>query len=1109
MKKHLLFTFFLMVSVWAFGQKLPFQGKIIESGFPVNDTRTFVFEIASVGWSESHADVTITDGLYFVVLGSINPLPDSLFYGVTEQSMAISVGGVALSPVTLFKPLSAPFEGGELVVHNDEGTVVGEMKALSLGDNKNGEVNVYGTNGSKNITLGAISHWQTPGNDFGWMYLSNDEGEGKVTLGVTPYHGVHGSGEFTLRGETDGVLAAGYNSYNNVSNYPFLNFQTKMGIENIHASIKVSVQDTVEYGELSLTSSNNEEMYLSPNKLTTKKNGTELVSLSTQDWGGQGESGFIGVNGPSGMPNIEMTSKSWENAELPWLKMVGTSWNDIVQISASNDSTESGYMNLFSVDNKEASFYASGIRFNTTGDNGSELVSVNIENRDDSGYAGYFNLNGPNSGNIGMGSRHWEGKADLPLINLYGENYFHGMEISIVPDGNGDQYGFINLLSENGKSLHLYPEGLGIEGVGMNTQNNGADNFGYLFTRGPNTTNFETGGDWNNPDRAYLNLNGATDENRFHVGVYEDGQQNEFGSVDISGSNQQLTSIQPNIISLNRTGDNWREFANMNMWANPDTGTGMHGTITLNGPESLNFRIRSRDWENANLPQLALYGENDFEAMELSVLPDGNGDQYGFINLISENGKSLHLSPEGFGIDKVSLNTVNENGGSSGQIFLHGTNSPNIQIGGQPWHNNDLGFFTVFTDKPDGNGWYYGAANISASTDGTDSWGSMSLNNNDMQRITLDGQSGSIHGIAQDGRRAILAPDEILVTRADWSAVASLRNAGDYGEMQLNGPNSNNVIIGGQGNPDRPYFYMRGENDFHAVEVSVIDDGAGNQLGSLNLMSGDGTRASYDPTGLWMDKARIDNGAYGYMELSGPNTSNLQLGARGDNADLPRIDMTGTDPNYSIVSISANPGDESGYVYVAGNNESYWTNYAADGIHSSEPLQIHNSAVIYGVLTINGDTLYAGVSDRRYKKNIQSLGNDILGKVEQVRGVSYDWRKDEFPEKHFTTAKQIGVIAQELEAQFPELVKTNAEGYKSVNYDGLSAVLIEAVKELNAKVERLESENSQLKAELSASAANATEIETLKAQMKTVLKAVQEASVLPVDEELTSTSGLK
>ena len=75
-------------------------------------------------------------------------------------------------------------------------------------------------------------------------------------------------------------------------------------------------------------------------------------------------------------------------------------------------------------------------------------------------------------------------------------------------------------------------------------------------------------------------------------------------------------------------------------------------------------------------------------------------------------------------------------------------------------------------------------------------------------------------------------------------------------------------------------------------------------------------------------------------------------------------------------------------------------------------------------------------------------------KIQRLRGVTWEWR-DDAPED----AKDqpgIGVIAQELEQVFPELVTTDEHGRKKVNYLGLIAPLIEAVKELDARLTELE-----------------------------------------------------
>lgn len=81
--------------------------------------------------------------------------------------------------------------------------------------------------------------------------------------------------------------------------------------------------------------------------------------------------------------------------------------------------------------------------------------------------------------------------------------------------------------------------------------------------------------------------------------------------------------------------------------------------------------------------------------------------------------------------------------------------------------------------------------------------------------------------------------------------------------------------------------------------------------------------------------------------------------------------------------------------------------------------------------------------------------------VDELKGVKYRWN-DLKP--HDTTSLQIGLIVQEVEILFPELVKTNDDGYKSVSYAHLVPVLIEAIKELSAENDQLKQENSSLEA---------------------------------------------
>ncbi|MCX4026929.1 tail fiber domain-containing protein [Endozoicomonas sp. SM1973] len=89
-------------------------------------------------------------------------------------------------------------------------------------------------------------------------------------------------------------------------------------------------------------------------------------------------------------------------------------------------------------------------------------------------------------------------------------------------------------------------------------------------------------------------------------------------------------------------------------------------------------------------------------------------------------------------------------------------------------------------------------------------------------------------------------------------------------------------------------------------------------------------------------------------------------------------------------------------------------------------------------------------SDQNLKQNI-TLVDNALDKVVQINGVSFEWRSN--------NQKDIGVIAQNVEQVFPELVSTSPKtGFKQVNYAGLLGVLIESVKELKRENEALRQE---------------------------------------------------
>jgi hypothetical protein len=111
-------------------------------------------------------------------------------------------------------------------------------------------------------------------------------------------------------------------------------------------------------------------------------------------------------------------------------------------------------------------------------------------------------------------------------------------------------------------------------------------------------------------------------------------------------------------------------------------------------------------------------------------------------------------------------------------------------------------------------------------------------------------------------------------------------------------------------------------------------------------------------------------------------------------------------------------------------------------------------------LDVNGNIRCVGISqtsDARYKRAVQPIAG-ALELVQGLRGVSYYWRQQEFPHKAFTAQQQLGFLAQEVEKVLPQAVSRDAEGYYSVDYVKVVPVLVEAMKEQQAQIARLQSQ---------------------------------------------------
>lgn len=153
-------------------------------------------------------------------------------------------------------------------------------------------------------------------------------------------------------------------------------------------------------------------------------------------------------------------------------------------------------------------------------------------------------------------------------------------------------------------------------------------------------------------------------------------------------------------------------------------------------------------------------------------------------------------------------------------------------------------------------------------------------------------------------------------------------------------------------------------------------------------------------------------------------------------------------------------------------------------------------------LDVNGDILAIQVhssSDERFKKNINTV-DDAISKVQKLRGVTYDFRTEEFADKNFPEYNQLGFIAQEVEAVIPHVVRTDSEGYKAVDYAKITALLTQAIKE---QQDIIDTQKATIASQEKSIELQANRIDKLAAQTNQILSLMQSSDLVEIEEEIS------
>ena len=210
-------------------------------------------------------------------------------------------------------------------------------------------------------------------------------------------------------------------------------------------------------------------------------------------------------------------------------------------------------------------------------------------------------------------------------------------------------------------------------------------------------------------------------------------------------------------------------------------------------------------------------------------------------------------------------------------------------------------------------------------------------------------------------------------------------------------------------------------------ESTTASDYASTAMGRYSTASGSlSTAMGYQTTASGSDST-----AMGYQTTASGSRSTA-MGRYTTASDYASL-VIGQYNSSGSSATSATSFSTSAPAFVIGNG--------ADSSNKSDAFKVmfNGDATVSNDLTVSGDVVIS--SDARLKSNIESLGS-TLPKLLQIDGKSYEMKGKQ----------KIGVLAQEIKEVFPELVSEDDNEMLAVNYQGLVPVLINALKEQDAKM---------------------------------------------------------
>ena len=332
------------------------------------------------------------------------------------------------------------------------------------------------------------------------------------------------------------------------------------------------------------------------------------------------------------------------------------------------------------------------------------------------------------------------------------------------------------------------------------------------------------------------------------------------------------------------------------------------------------------------------------------------------------------------------------------------------------------------------------------------------VENADNEQVFISFEDGALLGLGEQGTGII--PAEGAGTRIMWYPAKAAFRAGQ--------------VTNTHWNADSVGFFSGalGIDPIASGRAAVAMGHSPSARGDYSIAMGFGTSASRDHSVAMGDRTTASGFgslAFGNSTTAGGNYSTsfgrsttasglystamgIQTSASGNSSTAMGFETTASGAQTTALGLRTTAASDHSLTigeYNSANTSDDNTLFVVGNGNATTP----SDALVFddtGNMTITGNLTES--SDRRLKKNIEPIIKGTLGKLSAITPSKFEFKN----QQTHPDGRQIGLIAQEVQKEFPELINKNSKGYLSVSYSKFTAVLLKGMQEQQEKIERLE-----------------------------------------------------